>query len=39
MKEYRFSGKKISVTVKFPQGESAPSIEEALEKILIGRMN
>ena len=36
---YRFQSRKCIVTLKFSKGETAPTVEEALEKILIGRLD
>ena len=36
---YRYRSGKCTVTLKFANSEVAPTVEEALEKILIGRMN
>ena len=35
---YRFQSGKCTITLKFSDGDAAPSVEEALEKILVGRM-
>lgn len=36
---YRFQSGKCSIILKFSKGEGAPTVEEALEKILIGRLD
>ena len=36
---YRFQSGKCLVTLRFSKGETAPTVEEALEKILIGRID
>lgn len=35
---YRFQSRKCTVTLKFAEEETAPTIEDILEKILIERM-
>lgn len=36
---YRFKSEKCSITLKFSKGEGAPTMEEELEKILMGRID
>ena len=36
---YRYQSGKCLITMKFSKGETAPKVEEALEKILIGRID
>ncbi len=36
---YRFRSGKCTVTLKFAKSEVAPTVEEALEKILMGRLD
>lgn len=36
---YRYQSGKCLITLKFSKGETAPTVEEALEKILMGRLD